>query len=376
MDECPDVTLKLVGNVQNAMASMVFDNQQELPHWLVPHEHPASEYLVFPNGMLHVPTMEFSERNNDYFCTSVLPYKYDKDASTPEKFEEFVKGQLGEEFISIAYEMLGDVLMANPRLRVFYYLFGIPKGGKSTFIEVLCNLIGMDNYCAIKLANFSSTFGLEDVIGKKMLLLSEANADQRNWSNFIDVSKRITGNDPIQIERKYKKPLTVNLQSKIVMVSNHFLTLPDESGALFDRLIPIPFNNRIEPPYDPDYPKTFIPELPGILLKALEGYKRLKERKGFDLPQVSKDLLANFRECGSPVNNFLAEKYEPKSGEFISSANMFLAWKSYCDENDLPAGAAPAFVASVKSALPFLKPWQQQVDKVRQRGFLGLKAKP
>ena len=177
----------------------------------------------------------------------------------------------------------------------------------------------------------------------------------------------------ISINRKNKPILSVRLDTKILAVSNHLLHLIDDSGALFDRLIPLQFTRRIEVP-DKQFPlKVKNGELPGIVLLALKGWKRLRENGQFTLPDSSRAVLNELREKGSPVLTFVEEQCQLDPVAFTPTDALFRAWKVFCTERELPPGTVEQLVDALRSACPELRRDRRTTGKEKQRGFVGIK---
>ena len=274
--ETPNVTTTLVHNVFAAVEAVTFDRAETAPHWRKPREYDANEYLVFRNGMLHVLSYlegkcHFDDLTPDYFTLAKLPYDFDPRAPEPTHFLNYCKFQWNDPNVHLLVEeMLGDILLSDPRWRVFYNMLGKPFAGKSSLAEMIEQLVGERNRCAVDLQDFATDFGLEGAVGKKLILVSEAGVNARYSSSIAEKIKRITGNDLVNIKRKFKPPLSVRLNAKILAVSNHLPRLLDDSGALFDRLIPLQFTRSIDrTKADIHFPAKLKAELPGIVLLAL-----------------------------------------------------------------------------------------------------------
>ena len=168
----------------------------------------------------------------------------------------------------------------------------------------------------------------------------------------------------------------MRLDTKILAVSNHLLKLIDDSGALFDRLIPLQFLNRIaEDKVDKQFPAKLKAELPGIVLLALKGWKRLDANKKFTMPESSQLILDELRETGSPVLAFLEERCDLQRDGFTPTEALFASWEAFCNEHSFPRGKIEDFVIALKSAAPELVKDRQQVDKQQVRGFKGIRFK-
>jgi P4 family phage/plasmid primase-like protien len=386
-EETPNVTTKVVHNAYQAASALVFDRAESAPHWHRRNgHHNAGEYLLFNNGLLHVPTYLDGRANYwvdptpDYFSLAKLPYNFDPHhAAAPTNFTAYCEYQWPDANVHLLLEeMLGDILMGDLRQRAFYGWFGKGFAGKSALVEgVVEGLVGEHNRCAVDLAGFAKDFGLEGAIGKKLILVSEAGVDFRYSSGIVEKIKRITGGDPISVNRKNKSILSVRLNAKILAVSNHLLRMIDDSGALFDRLIPLLFTRRIdEDKADKTFPAKLRGELSGIVLLALRGWSRLRDNGRFTMPDASKQVLSDLRETGSPLLTFVKECCQLDKKAFTATERLWEKWKDYfCPEHDLKAGEKDAFVAALKSAFPELRKDRQSVAGKQVRGFVGIEIK-
>ena len=149
--ETPNVTTKEVNNVFAAVEALTFDRAETTPHWRGKHQYPASEYLVFQNGMLHVPSYldgsyRFSDFTPNYFTLAKLPYDFDSNAPEPKHFIDYCRFQWDDVQVHLLLEeILGDILLSDPRWRVFYNFLGKPWAGKSTLAEMIEGLVGEQN---------------------------------------------------------------------------------------------------------------------------------------------------------------------------------------------------------------------------------------
>ncbi len=240
-------------------------------------------------------------------------------------------------------------------------------------MEMIEEMVGESNRCAVDLTDFAQDFGLEAAIGKKLILVSEANIDRRHVGNIVEKIKRITGNDLVNLKRKFKTALSVRLNAKILAVSNHLPRLLDDSGALFDRLIPLQFTRKIDlDKQDRQFPLKLKAELSGIVLLALQGWKRLRDQGKFTMPDSSEQLLSEMRKTGSPVLTFVEDKCALVKESFTPTETLFNAWMAFCSECNLAPGNVDDFVIALKSAAPELRKDRKSIDRKTCRGFAGI----
>ena len=205
-EKTPNVTLGLVYNVQAAAAALNFDRAEETPHWRTEEKHGASEYLAFKNGLLHVPTFlaggdALTPLTPDYFSLGLLPYNFDPKAPIPFNYMAYCQNEWADfRHHLLLEEITGDILLADPRTRVFYAFTGKGGAGKSSVVETIESAVGEQNRCAVDLIDFAEGFGLQEAVGKKLILCAEANVDRRHANGIVEKIKRVTGNDCVNVK--------------------------------------------------------------------------------------------------------------------------------------------------------------------------------
>ena len=117
----------------------------------------------------------------------------------------------------------------------------------------------------------------------------------------------ISGEDIQTVPRKYIAAWTGKLATRIIILTNELPALTEGSGALANRFIIIRFIQSFLGREDPKLTDKLLPELPGILNWAIEGYHRLCKRGHFVQPENAKDLLEQLEHLGSPTKAFLSE---------------------------------------------------------------------
>jgi hypothetical protein len=114
-----------------------------------------------------------------------------------------------------------SIYQPDCRDRKMLYLHGEGLCGKSTLVNKIMKNFG-DDFCsgatAHDFAN-ATAFGLEDFIGKRLIVLSDLN-DNINLPGYSNV-RQLTGNDPMKINRKFLGSLMIRLNSRLLVVANN-----------------------------------------------------------------------------------------------------------------------------------------------------------
>ena len=96
-------------------------------------------------------------------------------------------------------------------------------------------------------------------------------------------------------------------------------------------------------------------ELPGILLWAIEGWRRLRERGRFTQPDAGLELIGEINDLASPVGAFVRERCHVKPGCQIERSALFDAWKRWCEEQGREhPGDSPTFGRNLRAIIPAL----------------------
>src|SRR5262249_49910624 len=94
-------------------------------------------------------------------------------------------------------------------------------------------------------------------------------------------------------------------------------------------------------------------ELPGILLWAIEGWRRLHQRGHFVQPGSGRELAESLEELTSPVLAFVRECCEVGHGREIDTKLMFEKWGDWAKENGRKeSGTTQSFARDLRAACP------------------------
>ncbi len=215
-------------------------------------------------------------------------------------------------------------------------------------MRVLDALLGAENICNPTIRELSGSFGMENAIGKTLMKITEMNADDpKQLSQACSIINAISGEDPVDINRKNMKIITVQLATRILMAGNQFPNFRDHATALAARLLVIPFNVSFVGREDYDLTERLRAELAGILNWAIDGLADLRREGRFSEPEGSRLAKEEIIISGNPLRQFLNEECELGPSLSIEKDELFAAYSTYCRRN----GAHPLDKARFGSAL-------------------------
>ena len=138
-----------------------------------------------------------------------------------------------QEFIDTLQEIMGYLLSYDTSLQKFFMLVGPKRSGKGTILRVMQLLVGPANYTSATLQQLvmGSGFGLQTLIDKTLCLFPDATLSGRTDAVAIaEVIKSITGEDTINVGRKFKEAWIGQSLTRFVIAANEVLSLQDRSG--------------------------------------------------------------------------------------------------------------------------------------------------
>lgn len=306
----------LVSNVTAASKSQC-QGPSDLPKW-----HPAKtgdpdprDLLSVRNGLLHLPSMEVLPPNTHFVCRNASPVQYSNCAPNPDRWLRFLDEVFPEdpEVIATLQEVIGYLLTQDTSQHKIFCLVGPPRSGKGTINRIVQRLVGEGNYTSPALKDLATDFGLERLIGKQLATISDMRMGRRSDpSALAENLLRISGEDEVSVNRKYKEPWEGLLRSRFLMLSNETPQFRDTSGAIVSRMILMKATQSFLGREDANLTSDLTAELPGILNWSLEGLVRHRLRGRFVQPASSTDELVAMDALASPVKAFAEQHLSDK----------------------------------------------------------------
>ncbi len=245
-----------------------------------------------------------------------LPISYSewKDSKNipPSLYLDFLVSSCEEdiETVELLREYGGYILADSYYLHKMLILEGVPGSGKSIFAKILQQCLGTQYHAAISIKRLVGQFGLGPLPGKKLAVMSEARDIEFNTLKaVIPILLKIVGQDYIDTEMKRKTEMTELLECKILMMTNRTPVLPDDTGALAQRLMMVRFNKCFRGTDEEVLgldTKILKSGLASIIRWHLEGLARLSKRKTFIEPASGIAAKSILIEQIDPLRTFIA----------------------------------------------------------------------
>lgn len=312
-----------------------------------------------------------------FFTTTAAPFDFDPSAPAPVEWLKFLSAVWPDdpESIDALQQWFGYLLTPDTRQQKILFLLGPPRAGKGTIDRVLRQLIGPANVVGPTLGSLSTNFGLSPLLGKSVAVIPDARLSGRpDAAVIIERLLSVSGEDALTIDRKHRDPLTVKLNARFVILSNELPRLGDASGALAGRLILLRLTRSWLGKEDQRLFERLRGELPGILLWAVEGWRRLRARGRLLQPKSAAALVREMEDLSSPVGAFVRERCRVAPGERVEVGELYREWRAWCDSHGRKEpGTEETFGRDLRAAVPSLDKARPRTPEGRLHFYTGIR---
>lgn len=264
--------------------------------------------IPFLNGVYNVKSGGFRPTLASDNLTYVLPHVYNPEIVKTDNSESFYRVSLEGSIDKRRFfsQMLGYSMTRSAEFQVFFIFKGRGGTGKSTLLDIVRRVLGMENISNLQLQDFNRQFGL-DVLFNKLANIG----DDISTSELVDSQsfKKASSGDVIHVDRKYKTSLDFAPFAKIIFSANSYPKIADKSRAM-ERRMRIVASDRVIPKdeIDPNFLRNLTEEdFAAIINEALFAFHMLLVggAKVFPDPVESLEMKGHIRQLGDHVYSFV-----------------------------------------------------------------------
>lgn len=313
--------------------------------------------IPFSNGGFNIETEEIEEYKPEWNFRHKLNVCYIKGMDC-QQFKIFLEKTLYPEDLNLIQELFGFCLYRTYFLKKAFIFVGETNTGKTTLINVLVALLGINNCSGLSLQKI----GVGKSFDLTFLYLKYLNFfDDLSSKDLIDNSgfKIATGGGYITAEKKFGDLFQFMSFAKLLFATNKIPPVKDlDDEAHFFRNIPVQFDNEVlENEIDPDLTNklTTPEELSGVLNWALEGLFRLFENKKFSFDKSAEEIKAIMCRSGDPLYSFANDCLFKKEKERITKEEMFEVYRFYCQEKKITPLSKEQLGRKLQKIVPYIQ---------------------
>ncbi len=296
---------------------------------------PALELLPCKSLNLHIPSGRILAPTPALFTINALDFDYDPNPEPPERWIKFLEQLFGDdlESVDLLQEWMGYCLTGNTSQQKMLLLVGPRRSGKGTIGRIVTRLVGTGNVVGPTTSSLAGNFGLQPLIEKSLAIVSDARFGGDNVGTVVERLLCISGEDTLTIDRKFLGSVSMKLATRFMFLTNELPRLNDASTALAGRFLVLRLTNTFYGTEDVTLTDQLLAELPGILLWAIEGWKRLRQRGRFVQPKSGEDAILDMEDLGSPVGAFIRDRCVVGVGHRAWMDDLYNAWKGWCEQD-------------------------------------------
>ncbi|MGA5500940.1 DNA primase family protein [Streptomyces umbrinus] len=363
-------TKQKISNLLDALGSItLLPTDLDAPAWLDTQgggEQDASPIVACENGLLRIRDRALLPHSPGFFNLVSVPFTYDPTAVAP-TWERFLTQLWPDDpdAIHAVQEWFGYVLSGRTDQQKILLMVGPTRSGKGTIARVLKELVGKENLAGPTLAGLGTNFGLSTLVGKPLAVISDARLDgNSNNSQVVERLLTISGEDTIDVDRKYRAVWTGKLPTRLMILSNELPHFGDSSGVIAKRFVLLNMTVSWLGKEDPTLMDKLTAEMPGILNWALEGLARLQQTGRITEPKSSREAVTTMQDTASPTSAFVRERCATGPTCSVPVDTLWTVWRDWAEDNGVRPGTKQVFGRNLLSVVP-------QLNRTRPRDAYG-----
>ena len=312
--------------------------------------------IAFNNGIFNVVTGELEEFRPEIVITNRIPWDYDPEAYSELADKTLNKLACQDKAIRLLLEeCIGYCFYRRNELSKAFILTGDKSNGKSTFLDMVKNVLGDGNYSALDLAEMDERFSVATMAGKLANIGDDISDEFLQGKAIANFKKLVSGN---QVKAEIKNDPNIFFMKptvKLLFSANDIPVMKDKTGAVMRRLVIVPFKARFsknDPDFDPYITWKLRDEkvMKYLILLGIQGLRRILENNAFTESKEVTEELKDFEMRNNPILLFLAETDE--AGIVNQPCKeVFRAYKMFCVEKGLMEMTQPNFTRELNRRL-------------------------
>lgn len=295
--------------------------------------------VAFENGILDVNTMQLRPWQPADIISNIIPHRWNPDAhsdAVDATFEKIACGDVGME-MNLA-EIIGLCMMRSSKFGYCPILLGTGSNGKSTYIDMVWNVLGDENVSALQPREIGVRFQAGQLAGKLANLGDDISSDYIDADSCSIIKKVATGSQ-LYTDVKGSDGFKFKPYCTMVFSANEFPRLGDNTYGMYRRLFPLRFNavfRREDPDFDPDIGDKLKDEesIEYLCVLGVEGLRRVIAQSSLTPNDESRKILADIEVDNSTVVQWIV------SGDLAAESvigrtaqEVYSDYKEWCQDN-------------------------------------------
>lgn len=347
------IMLKAYPQMKKAQRKEVLDYIEVL---CTDNEHTADANLIaFKNGIYDITNDTLRGFSPDVVITNQIPWNYNPNAES-----EIANNTLNKmacqdvEIRQLLDECIGYCFYRRNELSVSMFLTGEKSNGKSTFLQMVQDVLGVQNTSNLGLDELDERFAPVTMFGKLANIGDDISDDFLRGKAIAHFKKIVSGN-MLKAENKGADLFFFKPFVKLIFSANQIPRMKDRTGAVLRRMVIIPFNatfSKTDPDYDPyiAWKLKDVAVMEYLCKVGVEGLKRILINNGFTQSKKVDAEIKEYTEYNNPILLFLNEV---EKDEILNQETKLIhsQYELFCDDNGFQSMGLATFSKEINRQL-------------------------
>lgn len=349
IDELPTINQRQRNEAMDFIKIRTLSNKNESPS--------IPELILFRNGILDIRTDELLPHSENHIFTNRIPWDYNPNAYSQLADDTLNKIACNDKEIRMLLEeVIGYTFYRQNRFTKAFILTGVKSNGKSTYLEVIQNILGEENYSSLDLKEIGDRFKTASMFGKLANIGDDISSE---YINDTGVFKKLATGDAVNVELKGQDAFDFKNYAKMLFSANSIPRIGSgkDYQAVLKRLVIIPFNakfSREDDDFDP-YIDTKLAEQESIeyfIRLGVEGLKRIIANNGFTYSTQVGKQVDQYKVTANPLLGFIESQVEMGIDfDGLVLDDVYESYQEYMIREGLHALGKPEFSKQMQQEL-------------------------
>lgn len=311
--------------------------------------------IAFKNGIYDITNDTLRGFSPDVVITNQIPWNYNPNAES-----EIANNTLNKmacqdtEIRQLLDECIGYCFYRRNELSVSMFLTGEKSNGKSTFLQMVQDVLGVQNTSNLGLDELDERFAPVTMFGKLANIGDDISDDFLRGKAIAHFKKIVSGN-MLKAENKGADLFFFKPFVKLIFSANQIPRMKDRTGAVLRRMVIIPFNatfSKSDPDYDPyiAWKLKDVAVMEYLCKVGVEGLKRILINNGFTQSKKVDAEIKEYTEYNNPILLFLNEV---EKDEILNQETKLIhsQYEMFCDDNGFQSMGLATFSKEINRQL-------------------------
>lgn len=295
--------------------------------------------IAFENGVFDITTGVLMPFSPDFILTNKIPWNYNSKAFSEIAENTLQKISCGDSDIkNLLEECIGYCFYRRNEMSKAFVLTGEGSNGKSTFLDMVKNVLGSSNVSALDLEELDERFSVA-TLGGVLANIGDDISDNFLQGKAVSNFKKIVSGNAVKAEIKNDPNIFfIKPHAKILLSANNLPRIRSGgSAAILRRLVIIPFNAKFssnDADFDPFITYKLKDEevMEYLIQLGLKGLTRVLDNNRFTESKKVQKALDDYELSNNPILLFLQE-HDVSEFENEPTKNVHRMYRVFCAEN-------------------------------------------